>query len=169
MENLIFLLTASLVLYKSSKKPTTIVIGNTNASVQFFSDAVFERTQSDNGDELYYAEHPVQGVTYGVLCATLGSPLFFDEAHAVLRNFIERLEQPFYAMHNTGIDVTTTTDSGEYQIEMTDYWQDSDSVDWKVKGYCNGHSVAVLFVKNISEIGVNAHDKFLDSFSFTKK
>jgi hypothetical protein len=169
MENLIFLLTASLVLYKSSKKPTTIVIGNTNASVQFFSDAIFECTQSDTGDALYYAEHAVQGVTYGVLCATLGAPMFFDEAHAVLRNFIGRLEQPFYVLHNTGIDVTTTTASGEYQVQMTDYWQDSDSVDWKVKGYCNGRTVAVLYVKNINEIGVSDHDKFLDSFCFGKK
>jgi hypothetical protein len=47
---------------------------------------------------------------------------------------------------------------------LTDYWQDSQGVDYKVKGYTNGRVLAILFVRNISQLDVSLQDQYLDSF-----
>ena len=105
MENLIFLLTASLVLYKSAKKPKKIRIGDTHCSVLFSPDAVFDYTKSEDGDELYFGEYTDKKVTYGVLCPRISHQLPLDEAQEVMNSYLERLHVPFNALYNTGIDL----------------------------------------------------------------
>lgn len=168
MENLIFLLTASLVLYKSSKKPRKTFIGDTNCSVHFSPDAVFDFTQSEEGDQLYFAEYTEKSVGYGVLCARVHSILPLDEAQDVMNSYLNRLRKPFNALYNTGVDLCQTWNKEDGSIQMVDYWQDEDNLDWKVKGYTNGEIIAVLYVKNINEITVEKQDEFLDSFCMAK-
>ena len=165
MENLIFLLTASLVLYKSAKKPRKIRIGDTHCSVLFSPDAEFDYTKSEDGDEMYFAEYTEKEVSYGVLCARIASPLPLDEARDVMDSYLERLHKPFHALYNTGIDLCQPLDTERNCIKMVDYWQDEDEMDWKVKGYTDGQTIAVLYVKNINQSTVEQQDLFLDSFS----
>ena len=49
---------------------------------------------------------------------------------------------------------------------MEDYWQDGDQQDWKVKGYADGKTMAILYVKNIGRVEVKKQDLFLDGFHF---
>jgi hypothetical protein len=165
MENLIFLLTASLVLYKSAKKPKKIRIGDTNCSVLFSPDAVFDYTRSDDGDELYFAEYTEKEVSYGVLCARISSKVPLDEARDIMDSYLTRLHKPFHALYNTGIDLCQPFSPETDCIQMVDYWQDEDEMDWKVKGYTDGQIIAVLYVKNINQSTVEQQDLFLDSFS----
>ena len=77
---------------------------------------------------------------------------------------MDDLRQPLFATHNTGIiDVETRRTRF---IELTDFWQDEEGVDWEVKGYTNGKYVAVLYVRNISEATSHQQEAFLNSFSF---
>ena len=167
MENLIFLLTASLVMYQTKKKPRKLFIADTNYSLFYFPEASFEYTQSDEGDVLYFAEHQDKLVSYGVLCARLAAPLPIDEARDVMSNYMGRLHKPFHALYNTGIDLCKTPEGAEC-IQLLDYWQDDNGLDWKVKGYTDGQTIAVLYVKNINELEVEKQDRFLDSFCFGK-
>lgn len=168
MENLIFLLTASLVLYKSSKKPRKTFIADTGCSVVFSPDAVFDHTQSEDGDQLYFAEHTDNDITYGVLCARIHSMLPLEEAQDVMTTYLNRLRKPFNALYNTGIDLCQNRSNTKDCIKMIDYWQDEDNLDWKVKGYTDGQTIAVLYVKNINQISVDKQDEFLDSFCIAK-
>jgi hypothetical protein len=168
MENLVFLLTASLVLYQSSKKPRRMFIGDTNCSVVFSPEAEFDFTTSKDGDQMYFAEHTEKNIAYGVLCAQVNSPLPVEEAQAVMVSFLNRLQKPFNALYSTGVDLCQSWSLEKDQIKMVDYWQDEDGLDWKVKGYTDGRIIAVLYVKNINEISVEKQDKFLDSFCFSK-
>jgi hypothetical protein len=52
-------------------------------------------------------------------------------------------------------------------LTITDYWQDKAGIDWKVKGYTNGKVLSLLYVKNISNATVRAHDTYLDGFRFS--
>jgi hypothetical protein len=166
MEDLIFLLTASLALYKSPKKSDTVLIADSGCSVQLTSGRIsFETTETEEGDRLHYAEHWDRNVTYGILCATLSEDIGVDEAQDVMINYINRLRGPFYAVHNIGPDLSGQKDAPEV-ISLVDYWQDGDGLDWKVKGYTNGSIIAVLYVRNINEVPVEKQDQFLDSFSF---
>lgn len=165
MENLVFLLTASLVLYKSAKKPRTIIIGDTNCSLLFSPEAEFDFTQTDDGDQLYFAEYVDKKICYGVLCAQLSQPVSLEEAQDVMVTYLNRLRQPFNALYNTGVNFYP---NAQACVTMIDYWQDENQLDWKVKGYTNGKTIAVLYVKNINDIAVEKQDEFLDSFCMGK-
>lgn len=162
MENLVFLLTASLVLYKSGKRPRTILIGDTNCSLHFSPEASFDFTQTDEGDQMYFSDFREKNVTYGVMCAQLAEPISLDEAREVMTTYLNRLQKPFLALYNTGIQFYPGNQ--ENALTMTDYWQDESQIDWKVKGYTNGKIIAVLYVQNINDISVEKQDEFLDSF-----
>src|SRR5689334_8837788 len=103
MENLILLLTASLVFYKSSRKFKRSTIGDINCSVLFFPDPKFDYTGTEDGDSLYFTEHSEKFVTYGILCAKLAEPIQLDDAREVLTNYMNRLHKPFNALYSTGI------------------------------------------------------------------
>lgn len=168
MENLIFLLTASLVIYNSSKKPRKTIIGNTNCSVLFPADAEFDFTQTDDGDQMYYSEYTNKQVSYGVLCAHLSEKLPVVEAQEVMTTYLGRLHKPFHALYNTGIQACQSWSQEDDCIKMIDYWQDKNNMDWKVKGYTDGQTIAVLYVKNITNVSVEKQDEFLDSFCLSK-
>jgi hypothetical protein len=165
MENLIFLLTASLVLYQSKKKFRKTFIGNTNCSVFFSAGAEFGFTKSDEGDELYFSEHTEKNSTYGILCAQLNEMLPLQEALEIMSTYLSSLQKPFSALYSTGAMISNEWEQ-EHCVKLVDYWQDQEQQDWKVKGYTNGHIIAVLYVKNIGDLEVEKQDSFLDSFSF---
>jgi hypothetical protein len=162
MENLILLLTASLVWIKSSRKFKRTFLGTRGSSVEFAPDVAFEHT-CHGGDELYFSEHKEKFVTYGVLVAHLCEELDQEDARTVLTSYLNRLRKPFKAPYNTGI-----TDCSAGTIAMVDYWQDEDSVDWKLKACSDGKTMAILYVKNINDAEVEKQDAFLNSFRFGK-
>ena len=167
MEDLIFLLTASLVLYKSPKKFRRLQIGDTGCSVHFFSIPVeFDFTETNEGDKMYFTEYEDKNIGYGILCAQLNESLTLEEAQHVMTNYLDRLHKPFNALYNTGIDYCKTWRQAENCVKLVDYWQDENGFDWKIKGYTDGKTIAVLYVKNINETPVEKQDLFLDSFSF---
>ncbi len=162
MENLIFLLTASLVWYKSAKKFKKTFVGERGHSVLFAPGVIFEKT-SNEGDEIFFAEHEEKFITYGVLIAHLDEKLFNDEALEVLHIYLKRLRKPFKAAYNTGITQCTAKDG---QVELVDYWQDENQVDWKVKACSDGSTMTILYVKNINDAPVEKQEAFLNSFDF---
>ena len=164
MEDLILLLTASLVLYKSNKKLTTISIGDTNCSILFPNNTEFENTRTEAGDTLYFSEHRQGKTVFGVICAQLTEPLNYENSMELLTNYMEDLRQPLYACHNTGITEVKKRRTGF--IELSDFWQDDEGLDWEVKGYTNGKVVTVLYVKNIADACSEKQEAFLNSFSF---
>jgi hypothetical protein len=162
MENLILLLTASIVWIRSSRKFKRTFLGTRGSSLEFSPDATFEHTMHD-GDELYFSEHREKFVTYGVLVAHLKEELCQEDARTVLESYMERLRKPFKAPYNTGL-----TDCSASTIAMVDYWQDEDSVDWKLKACSDGRTMAILYVKNINDAEVEKQEGFLNSFRFGK-
>jgi hypothetical protein len=162
MENLILLLTASLVWIKSARKFKRTLIGSRGSSLEFAPGVEFEHTIHE-GDELYFAEHQDKFITYGVLVAHLQQELCQEDARTVLRSYLNRLRKPFKAPHNTGI-----IDCSAGTINLVDYWQDEDSVDWKLKAYSDGRTMAILYVKNINDSEVEKQEAFLNSFRFGK-
>lgn len=166
MENLIFLLTASLVMYQSSKKSTKVVIGDTGATLNFPGIFYFDNIATPEGDSLYFAEHLDNKVTYGVVCARLHSRLPLDEAQVVMNAYLTGLQKPFGALYNTGADACNEGNIQTRCAAAVDYWQDAHGTDWKVKCYTNGRVIAVLYVNNIAELPVEKQDEFLDSFRF---
>ncbi|HTM93156.1 MAG TPA: hypothetical protein VL095_12100 [Flavisolibacter sp.] len=166
MENLILFLATSLVFrFSSSKKIKLQFIGNTGCSALLSSDNDLESTLTQSGDQLYFHEFKDRNVTYGMICIDMNEPYGLAEAEEMLRSYIDKLRGPLYILHNTGIHEDADWNS-ETSKTIVDYWQDHSKKDWKVKGYTNGKTLAVLYVKNIGNADVRKQDFFLDSFHF---
>jgi hypothetical protein len=167
MENLLLILATSFVLrLSSSKKIRNYRIGLSGCSTLWFNDHPFERTLTRTGDTMHFNEHAEKGVTYGIICIGLDTPYRTDESTTMLVSYLESLREPFGISHFTGI--TRTRDwNNPHSHTFSDYWQDADGCDWKVKGYTNGTHLAVLYVKNISDADANRQDAFLDGFYFS--
>jgi hypothetical protein len=166
MENLLLILATSFVLRLStSKKFRNSFIGNTGCSVLLISDDNFEKTITASGDELYFYEASDNNVTYGIICVNMKEACAPGMAIDMLEDYINKLKAPLFILHHTGIAADADWNSSESRA-VTDYWQDSNKVDWKVKGYTNGECLAVLYVKNIGQVDVKKQDLFLDSFHF---
>jgi hypothetical protein len=100
-----------------------------------------------------------------MICVDMNEQYSLTEAGEMLRSYIDKLRGPLYILHNTGIHEDTDWNS-ETSTTIVDYWQDCNKKDWKVKGYTNGKTLAVLYVKNIGNADVKRQDLFLDSFHF---
>jgi hypothetical protein len=167
MENLLFFLATSFVLrITSPRKFKNVFINPSGCCVLFHPDAeTFDSVVTESGDLLYFNDFTEKKVTYGAICIELRQPYDLDTATALLRNYIDKLRPSFRIACHTGLhpdDDWNTTDSRT----MVDFWQDSNGLDWKVKGYTNGSVMAILYVKNIGQAQTGLQDQFLDSFHF---
>jgi hypothetical protein len=167
MENLILFLATSLVIrFSSSKKIKLQFIGNTGCSAFLSAGNKLESTLTQSGDQLYFHEFKDKNVTYGMICIDMNRQYNLVEAEEMLRSYIDKLRGPLYILHNTGVYEAADWNS-ETSKTIIDYWQDCNKKDWKVKGYTNGKTLAVLYVKNIGNADVKSQDFFLDSFHFS--
>jgi hypothetical protein len=125
----------------------------------------FKRTPS--GDLMHVSECNEKDVTYGVISIKLKRRFQqLADAETVLIRFMQQLQPAFAIQHSTGAAIeshlvqTLTT--------VVDYWQDADRQDWKVKGWTDGATLAVYYIKNIGKVPVQQEEQFLNG-TFTKR
>lgn len=115
------------------------------------------------GDKLYFNEYAADGITYGLICVEMDDRLPLDKAEKILVNYINRIRKPLDISVNASMDI----EDKNRHLTITDYWQDKAGIDWKIKGYTNGKILSILYVKNITDTTVKAHDLFLNGFRFS--
>ena len=165
MENLFLFLATSLVLRIPTSRFKRYFIGNTGCSSLLLSDKnVLHIKKTNDGDTVYFNEHTINGVTYGLIMVQMKEAYTLKQAENILVQYINQSRKPFGISHNISMQV----ENMPAHIKITDYWQDDANVDWKIKGYTNGKSLAVLYVKNISNAAVRDHDAFLNGFQFNR-
>jgi hypothetical protein len=166
MENLIFFLATSFALrFSPKRKSKNSFIEKTGCSVLLPSKNSFKSITTASGDQLHFNKYFEKGVTYGIICIQLNRHYEMKQAVSLLARYINKLKRSFYVLHNTGLQAGTDWNS-PLSKSIVDYWQDEDQKDWKVKGYTDGSTMAILYVKNITQIEVRQQDLFLDSFHF---
>jgi hypothetical protein len=123
----------------------------------------FNKTKT--GDLLQVSECKENDVTFGVITIKLKERYInLAEAETVLIHFMQQLQPLFAIMHTTG--VSATTKKACHTSALVDYWQDVERQDWKVKGWTNGRSMAVLYIKNIGNVPIAKEERFLNGTSF---
>lgn len=164
MENLLLLFATSLVWRISAPKFKRYIIGKTGCTTLLLSGETSLHLQSTrDGERVYFYEHEVNNVVYGLITVNMKEQLSPEQAQTVLTQYAGRIRRPFGICCTAGWEIEADSET----ITLTDYWQDEEGVDWKIKGYCNGKIVAVLYVKNIGEAPVKEHDSFLNGFRFS--
>lgn len=163
MENLLLLFATSLAWRISAPKFKRYIIGRTGCTSLLLSTETTLHVQSTkDGERIYFYEHEVAGVTYGVITVNMQELYTFEQSENILVQYANRIRKPFGISYNVSMEIEHSAD----RITLTDYWQDEEGVDWKIKAHTNGKIVAVVYVKNISAAPVKEHDAFLNGFRF---
>ena len=167
MENLIMFLATSFGL-RLSFTPLfrNYLIGDTGCSALLpTSDKSFRASKTESGDNLYFHETEMGTVGYGLICIRLREQFELDHAMDMLTSYIHKLKLPFNVLHSIGAQESPDWNNTTSKT-ITDYWQDEAGTDWKVKGYTDGRTIAVLYVKNIGQADIKKQELFLDGFHF---
>ena len=165
MENLILLLATSLGLHNPSPSFRRYVIGNSRCSALLFPGGNTLHIQhTSEGDKIYFNDHTVKGVTYGLILVQMKHVYTLQDAEKILIHYVNRLRKPFSIEYNISMEIEK---SGTV-LELIDYWQDKEGRDWKTKGYTNGKDIAILYAKNIASGSVKDQEAFLNGFKFSQ-
>ena len=165
MENLFVFLATSLVLHKvTSPRIKHYKVGQSGCSTLLHSrEKTLHIRYTKQGDKIYFNEYMADGVTYGTICVQMKDAYALCNARNILINYLSQVRKPMGIVHNFSMEIEKTRSL----IAVTDYWQDENSIDWKIKGYTNGKVVALLYVKNINNASVKNHDAFLNGLRFS--
>jgi hypothetical protein len=116
-----------------------------------------------DGERISFYEQPAGQVIYGLIMIPMKDLFTLHQAEMILVQYINRLRKPFAIAYN----ITMHVEKGDGILTLTDYWQDEQGTDWKIKGYTNGKTISLLYVKNIGHSAVAEHDEFLNGFQFS--
>lgn len=163
MENLFVFLATSLVLRTANSRFRRYAICPGCSSYLNTSARRLHIRRTKDGDTIYFNEYTSRGVTYGMVCVQMSSRHTERQSEKILVNYMNRARKPMHIAANSYMEIVHEMQ----HLTITDYWQDKNGIDWKVKGYTNGKIVALLYVKNISDTSVSHHDAYLDGFRFS--
>jgi hypothetical protein len=121
--------------------------------------------QTKTGDIVQVNECNDNDATYGIISIKLKKAFAqLQQAQTVLIEFIEQLQPTFGVLHTTGLQAEWEST----HVSVTDYWQDADGQDWKVKGWTDGKTMAVFYIKNIGQVTVARESYFLNGTYHTR-
>lgn len=162
MENLLLFLATGLVLRASgtSYKRYTICPG-CSALLHSGSRTLHNRFTKD-GDKISFNDHELNGVTYGLVCIQMKDDYPLAQAKDILVQYINKARRPLQIAYNVAMEVNNEKGG----LSVTDYWQDEEGIDWKIKGYTNGKVIVLLYAKNITDAAVKNLDAYLNGFRF---
>jgi hypothetical protein len=164
MENLFMFLATSLVLRIPQPKFKRYLLGANGCSTLLVSgNNTIHFKHTKDGDRVYFYEQEVNDVTFGMISVQMKEVFTLNQAENILVHYINKIRRPFHISHNISMEM----EKKNQVLTLTDYWQDEQGIDWKVKGYTNGKTVAVLYVKNIADSFVDEQDHFLNGFRFS--
>ncbi len=123
------------------------------------------RLLTKTGDVMHVSECNENDVTFGIISIQLKTTFRHPhDVEAMLAKLFDQLQPIFLIEHTAGIDVIRDTRNSN--PVFTDYWQDGERTDWKIKGWTNGAIINVCYIKNISKVPVAIEDQFFNPALF---
>lgn len=163
MENLFYYLASSFTRRTAPTGFKRYLIGRSGCSSLLLNNQpTLHCKLTAEGERVYFYEHNLNGVTYGLITVNVKEGCAPPQAEALLIHYLHQIQKPFGIAHGLRVEIGMTPAG----VELTDYWQDEGGRDWKVRGLCNGAVLAVLYVKNIGRCRVSEHETYLDGFRF---
>ena len=168
MENLLLLLATTMLFRRTTTDNYSFkryFIDNTGCSVHFPSDfTTIDKSSTADGDTLFFKECAVGETLYGMIA--IQQQYLPEDADGLLYEFMTALHHSFSIEHQIGITFEASPSRSNTIRGYVDYWQDAEGIDWKAKGWTDGQTLAVLYVKNINGASTERQDYFLNSFQF---
>jgi hypothetical protein len=167
MENLILFLATAFLFRRPELAPRKVPVSSCGRTAQLPSTPLTRTFCDDTGNPVYVGQAGEGPCLYGFATVELQTVIHDrSRAEQALFLFMEDMHDSFSIAHTTGLEHGYHHRHSSEVWGMTDYWQDSDGVDWKVKGWTDGRVMTVLYVKNIGAGVLAQTEAFLDSFQF---
>lgn len=167
MENLILLL-ASAFLFRRAELPSKrMAVTTCGHTAELPASPLTKKLRDEKGNPVYVGQAKDGAATYGFATVELERNIYDrSQAEQALFLFMEDMHPSFDIQYTTGLSHGYTHPQSDVIWGMTDYWQDADGIDWKVKGWTDGRILTVLYVKDIGAVSFAQQDAFLNSFQF---
>ena len=143
-------------------------IGKSGCSAYFFCNpGTFEVTHSPDSSVVYTGECKDGAVTYDLICVQLKAKIErLNDAEQVLEQYLDYIKSSFGIEAAAGYGKGHRLRGREDTRGMIDYWKDKEKNNLNVKGWTNGHYIAVLIAISDKEIPFEKGNVFLDGLVF---
>lgn len=156
------LLSVATAFSQSLKK---IPIGKSGCDAYTFCEIKFEETKSQDSSTVYTGECVKEGVTYGVICVKLLTPLDnLSMGEDLLIAYLDYLKAGFSITKSAGYGRGHHLNNNENTRGILDYWEDEEKNNWKIKGWTDGKFIGVMYTYSQKELPETKINLFLDGF-----
>jgi hypothetical protein len=169
MENLLSFLAAAFSSALEKRTTGKLTIGAPGCTLTVHKPPTIHRIDTEEGYPAYIGQSKIAESTYGF--ATVILPVFIDNHDEVkhkLYVLLEDVYSSFRIEYGTGLSYGYNHPGDEAIFGFTEYWQDKDGMDWKVKAWTNGKVMTVLYIRNIGSVSLKDQDSYLDGISFSE-
>jgi len=127
----------------------------------------FALDKSPDSSEVYTGECTKDSVAYGAICVKLKDKIDdLKNSEDVLVAYLDYLKTSLKITSAAGYGKGHRLKEKENTRGIIDYWQDSDGLHWKVKGWTDGKYITVLYVYSSREVPETKANAFLNSLLF---
>ena len=159
--------TFALSLPKKIKTPLPKLIGNIGCYVPLFSQPnQVGYYQTNEGEEIFFGEIKEEEITYGLLVVS-GKKQLLMEPEVLLSDLFHDLFYTLGMKHRSGL-ISEGFLVDNYCIKtVSEYWQNKTGIDCKAKGFTDGKTMGILYIKNISELSAIKMEGYLNSLRYS--
>jgi hypothetical protein len=144
-------------------------IGNTACSAYFYCNpGTANVSYSEDSSAVYQLQCDTAQLRYGLVCVALKEAITeLVVAQDLMISYMDYLKTTFNIKQAAGYGKNNSKASDPKLIGVVDFWKDDQQRDWQVRGWTDGHYIAVLYAagaaatvnENTSKISV-----FLNGF-----
>lgn len=131
----------------------------------------FEVAKSEDGSDVYTREVTSNEFNFAIIMVNFADGAMEEQSpedlEEVLTSYLDFLQTQFGVTDAAGYGRGHTMESNPNARGVIDYWQDSDSLQYAVKGWVDKETLAVLLLYGKGDYPYfNAQEMFLNGFRF---
>lgn len=152
----------------SQPSTTRVQISNTGCTAEVFcAPGRFDVYDVEDGSTVYADDCEKDGVTYGIYCVKLKTPVTnLDAAEDTVITYLDFLQLDYGIVKTKGYDKGHRLRKNELTRGIYDTWEDADKNKWKIKAWTNGTYICVLYMHSAKELPDKKSEIFLEGLRF---
>ncbi len=165
---LLLLFSAYCLLSVSAQDAAKVAISNTGCTVQVFCfPGRFDSYDLEDGSTVYADDCEKEGVTYGIYCVKLKTPVGnLDAAEDTVITYLDFLKLDYGIVKSKGYDKGHKLNKNDATRGIYDTWEDADKNKWKLKAWTNGNLICILYMFSGKELPDKKTEIFLEGLRF---
>lgn len=170
IRHLLYSITTTLLCTLCMAQPETkrVAIANTGCTVEVYcAPGRFDVYDIEDGSTVYADDCETGGVTYGIYCVKLKTPLpGLDAAEDTVITYLDFLKLDYGIVKAKGYDKGHQLKKNPSTRGVYDTWEDADKNKWKVKAWTNGGYICVLYMFSSKDLPEKKAETFLEGLRF---